>query len=1198
MRKKSFILKWVILFELLLCVLLVVPTDWLNQQYGDSQIEAAKDNFIKLEHEAKVNLESVLNTKKLDDRYNSELISYYLFEEDSLVLWTNNNASVSGLLHTSDVDKKVHLLGDGYYYILKASNRNHNAFAAILLQQKYFHNNTYLQNVFTLNEKLTSKYSLNWGDSGGIEFVNSNKAVIFSLQPYSTKLLYPTITNWQVAIYFLSVVLFLFLTVQWIQNRSIVSNVLAFIVLSLIRFLGFYFQFPEFLYYSELFSPKVFALNEWLPNLGDTILHLLFAFAILWLIVKRMVQNKIHTLGLILMLSSIFLLGALITQLFRGLVISSTISFDLSNLYSLNPYSYLGLLVMCFLLCSIFLLVFKTFSQNKVAKSRTIWLIFLFGIFNYALQYYWGERNITFINWPLVLILFVATIQRYYNGRYNLTRSLFLIVLLSLISSYIILHQTALKERRNMTVMAQKLSEEKDAIAEYLFSKSVEKMKADTLLLSMLEQYWDQPIEVNDYISSNYFKGFWQGYQLQFTFCAPEDRLLVQPDNLEVNCLHFFDERIEKEGTPTGSYPLYLMQSETGRISYLSRISFQIDSSIVYLFAEFNNKRLIENEGYPELLLDQKEISRSINLGELSFAKYEQQELVASAGPYSFSSIIDSIDVKVGSVLKVKDREHNHLYYRLNPTTLLEIVGQRNDWLSAFTTFSYVFTFMAILIVIIALTLKEFPFRVEWRIRDFTTKIQLFIIGILLLSIGMFSIASTYYIKKQYRSKNDKNITEKLRSVLIEVNQKLGDEEVLSDNLSEYMTQVLVKFSNVFYTDINLYSSEGDLIATSRPEIFDIGLKAPLMDAQAYRMMANEKKRIFINNEHIGQLSYLSAYVPFFNNDGQFLAYLNLPYFAKQNELEEEISSFLVSSINIYVVIFCFSIILSVIFANYISKPLQLLRENISKVNIGSSNEIIEWEGSDEISSLVKEYNRMVVKLADSADLLARTERAGAWKEMAKQVAHEIKNPLTPMKLSIQHLKRAADDEAADLDDRINRTSQVLIQQIDALAHIADEFSNFAKMPEPQKVEMDFIPVLRNAVSLFDESEKGNIKLNLNCEHALVKADQDQLIRVFNNIIKNGLQAIPEGREAAIVIEVNRIENDFVIAFKDNGVGIAKEDYSRIFVPNFTSKSSGMGLGLAIVKNSIENSGGTVRFESTVNQGTTFILTLPCLAQE
>lgn len=1198
MRKKSFLLKWAIGIELILFLFLVLPKSWINQQYGNTQLEIAQENFIDLEVEASSNLEKILNSKELEGFVNAGLISYYLFSEDSLVYWSNNNASINATLSNSDIDKKVFLLGDGYYYLQKSTYQKNVAISAILLQQKYFHNNAYLQNGFTLNKQLAKLYSIDTTTNQGIKFKNTNKSVVFSIQSDSPNVEFQSIRDWQISMYFLAIVLFLFILVSWIQNRSIYWYIGAILLLISLRWIGYYFHFPEFLYTSDLFSPKIFALNEWLPNLGDTILHLLFAFAVLWLTVIRMVRKSLKMVGFVLLVVSIFIFGSFITHLFRGLVISSTISFDLSNLYSLNPYSYLGLLVMCFLLCAIFLLIFSAFSQNKLAFKKGIWVLILLGILNYALQYFLGERNIIFINWPFILMLFVAIIQQYYEGRYNLTRSLFLIVLLSFISSYIILHQTALKERRNMAVMAQKLSEEKDVIAEYLFAKSAERMKSDSTLLSMVEHYWERPNVINDYITSNYFKGFWQGYKLQFTFCTAVDRLFVQPDNLELNCLQFFDERIEKEGSPTGSYPLFLMQSETGQISYLSRIAFEVDSSKVYFFAEFNNKRLIENEGYPELLLDQKEISRSINLGELSFAKYEHNELVASAGDYSFSSIIDSLPIEVGSIFKVKDGAHNHLYYRLNSSTILELVGQSNDWLSAFTTFSYVFTIMALLIVLIALVLKKFPIHVEWRIRDFTTKIQLFIIGILLLSIGMFSIASTYYIKKQYRSKNDKNISEKLRSVLIEVNQKLGDEKVLNSSLSEYMMQVLVKFSNVFYTDINLYGSNGELIATSRPEIFEIRLKAQLMDAKAYHMMAKEKRRIFINNEHIGQLSYLSAYVPFFNNDGKFLAYLNLPYFAKQNELEEEISSFLVSSINIYVVIFCFSIILSVIFANYISKPLQLLRENISKVNIGSSNEIIAWEGSDEISSLVKEYNRMVVKLADSADLLARTERAGAWKEMAKQVAHEIKNPLTPMKLSIQYLKRASDDQRADLSQRIDKTTETLIQQIDALAQIADEFSNFAKMPEAQKQTLDFLPILTNAVNLYDELE--NISLETDLIQTSVSIDKDQLLRVFNNIIKNGFQAVPEDitPKIRITATLNELTNSYQIRIEDNGQGISPSDYHRIFVPNFTSKSSGMGLGLAIVKNIIEQSNGRVYFESELGAGTTFILVLPRVAEE
>jgi len=1196
MRNKYIFLRWAILLEFILAILLFIPSGWLNDQYATYQIEKAQDRFIDLEQEADLALNKVLLGESI--RSNAEHISYYLFDHDSLIFWSDNNANIDVYVNKSSTTQRVFLLGEGYYYLKELQNENRRAIAAILVQQKYYHTNSYLQNSFVLNKKLTTTYHFKANESGDVGFKNSEGNVVFSITPASNNFIFESILFVKTTAFFIAILLLLSIVIQWTSKCRFGTAFIASVVLLLLRWVCYYFHFPDFLYQTELFNPKIFALNEWLPNLGDTILHLLFVFTIFWVLVSNQLKKQLSSFRLVLFIGGTYLLGYCITHVFRGLVISSTISFDLSNLFSLNFYSYLGLIIMCFMLCALFLLIANSIRQNTVEFSRTVLFIFLLGIANYLAQYFIGERNIAFINWPMILLLFSATVHRYYSDRYNLTRSLFLILLLSLISSYIILHQTALKERRNMSVMAQKLSEEKDPIAEYLFEKNVEKMQKDSALLQLIQAYWNYPDSVNSYITETYFKGFWQGYELQFTFCSPTDRLLVQPDNLEVNCQRFFTDRIEKDGTTTGSYPLFLMQSETGRISYLSQVEFEIDSFDIVLFAEFNNKRLNENEGYPELLLDQKEISRSISLGALSFAKYENNELIASVGDYSFSSLLDSIHVKVGSVLKVEDGLHNHLYYRLNATTLIELVGQRNDWLNAFTTFSYVFTMLALLIVLIALLLPEFPIQVEWRIRDFTTKIQVFIIGILLLSIGMFSIASTYYIKKQYRVKNDKNISEKLRSVLIEIDQKLGDEDELNQSMNEYMTASLIKFSNVFYTDINLFGADGALIATSRPEIFDIGLKAQLMDAEAYQVMANEKKRIFINSENIGELNYLSAYVPFFNSDGQFLAYLNLPYFAKQDELEEEISSFLVSSINIYVVIFCFSIILSVIFANYISKPLQLLRENISKVNIGTSNEIIEWEGSDEISSLVKEYNRMVVKLADSADLLARTERAGAWKEMAKQVAHEIKNPLTPMKLSIQYLKRASDDNATDLDKRIDRTAQVLIQQIDALAQIADEFSNFAKMPDPQKVVMDFIPVLKNAVNLFDESEKGNIKLQLNCDVANVKADKDQLIRVFNNIIKNALQSIPDGKEAEIKIEVSQNESDYVISFEDNGTGIAKEDYERIFVPNFTSKSSGMGLGLAIVKNSIENSGGTVHFESVINQGTTFILTLPRIGQE
>ena len=208
--------------------------------------------------------------------------------------------------------------------------------------------------------------------------------------------------------------------------------------------------------------------------------------------------------------------------------------------------------------------------------------------------------------------------------------------------------------------------------------------------------------------------------------------------------------------------------------------------------------------------------------------------------------------------------------------------------------------------------------------------------------------------------------------------------------------------------------------------------------------MAINQQTSFIHDEQIGRLEYISVYIPFKNKDGKLLAYVSLPYFAKQTELEKEISAFLVALINIYVLLFALSVIMAIIISNYVTRPLKLIQDKLSKIQLGKTNEPIEWEEDDEIGNLVKEYNRMINELSNSAELLARSERESAWREMAKQVAHEIKNPLTPMKLSVQHLQRMWNDQSPDMDQKLDRITQTLIEQIDTLSSIATEFSNFA----------------------------------------------------------------------------------------------------------------------------------------------------------
>ena len=392
-----------------------------------------------------------------------------------------------------------------------------------------------------------------------------------------------------------------------------------------------------------------------------------------------------------------------------------------------------------------------------------------------------------------------------------------------------------------------------------------------------------------------------------------------------------------------------------------------------------------------------------------------------------------------------------------------------------------------------------------------------------------------------------------------------------------------------------MFDKNGKLLATSRSEIYDTGLLSRRMDRDAYKNIHLQKKVAFINNENIGELNYLSAYVPFTNRKNKFLAYVNLPYFAKQNEFENELSEFFTALINIYGMLFLISVIIAIFFANYISEPLRLIRQKISALQFGQSYEVINWNSNDEIGALVKEYNKKVMELEANAQKLAKSERESAWREMAKQVAHEIKNPLTPMKLSVQHLQRFTNENPAELQEKIKKTTNMLIEQIDTLANIANAFSNFAKMPKANTEKIDLIPIIKNTINLFDEDDKKNysIQLNTKVQSANIVADKNQLIRVFTNLIKNAVQAIPSEKNGTVEITVTTKDNNFEIVVKDNGIGINEEQKNHIFTPSFTTKNKGMGLGLAMVKNIIENIDGTIRFESIPNETTSFIMEIP-----
>jgi nitrogen fixation/metabolism regulation signal transduction histidine kinase len=271
-----------------------------------------------------------------------------------------------------------------------------------------------------------------------------------------------------------------------------------------------------------------------------------------------------------------------------------------------------------------------------------------------------------------------------------------------------------------------------------------------------------------------------------------------------------------------------------------------------------------------------------------------------------------------------------------------------------------------------------------------------------------------------------------------------------------------------------------------------------------------------------------------------------------------------------------------------------MIKEKMQKLTLGGSNEKIEWSGEDEIGHLIVEYNLMVEQLSQKAELLAKSERESAWREMAKQVAHEIKNPLTPMKLSVQYLLRSWNEKDPDWEDRLHRLSDTLIQQIDTLSDIATAFSDFAKMPKSNNEKIELNETISHAIELYKDYD--NIQINFTADENKtynIFADQKQLLRVFNNLIKNSIQSFEINKNGFVDIDIVEQSQQYIIHFRDNGCGIPKEQQAMIFVPNFTTKSKGTGLGLAMVKNIILNLGGDITFESEEGKGTVFTIVLP-----
>ncbi len=400
----------------------------------------------------------------------------------------------------------------------------------------------------------------------------------------------------------------------------------------------------------------------------------------------------------------------------------------------------------------------------------------------------------------------------------------------------------------------------------------------------------------------------------------------------------------------------------------------------------------------------------------------------------------------------------------------------------------------------------------------------------------------------------------------------------------------IYEISQVHDMQLNIYDLNGKLLIKSSESFFRDTTNVQISSHILEELEASRNKRYLKRSEVNGQ-KFQSSYTYITDNKFKPLAILYLPYLQDDQMLRKDLNEFLFKLGEVYLFMLFIAISLSYFLSKYIIKSLNIISEKIIQTRLDKRNEKIEIENaSEEIYALVSAYNSMIDELEESAVKLATGEREQAWREMAKQVAHEIKNPLTPMRLSVQSFQRNFDPNDPDIRKKVEEYCNTLIYQIDTMSTIASAFSNFAKMPAQQNEILNVSKIVKLALDIFNEDY---ILFTSEKEEILAKFDRTQLIRMVTNLVKNATQALENIENPRILVRVEEEETDVCISVSDNGIGITEENKERVFEPKFTTKSSGMGLGLAMVKKLVETYGGSITFTSKRNKGTIFTVRFP-----
>lgn len=469
-------------------------------------------------------------------------------------------------------------------------------------------------------------------------------------------------------------------------------------------------------------------------------------------------------------------------------------------------------------------------------------------------------------------------------------------------------------------------------------------------------------------------------------------------------------------------------------------------------------------------------------------------------------------------------------------------------------------------------------------------RIFISLVIVILLTAFTIGILTFYHFQQTTKVYHENRLARKEKTIIETIDYALTDYETAAsqENIKDILRNRIHQFSDINDIHINLYSLNGNLLLSSQAGVSSNQKKVPI---EILKRISPQDDRYEVRKT-VDENTYLTTYSFIYNSNQKPIAIISLPYKHDDSFLRKELITLLERFLGVVVFVLIAGAWVSWLLSNSITSKLKKVGERLKRTNMTKSNYPIVYNNDDEVKIIVDSYNDMLQQLNQQSEHLLKIEREETWREAARQVAHELKNPLTPMRLQIQSFQRKFDPKEEDIKDKVDEFSVGLIKQVDVITDIAEAFADFTKMPVRKDEEIEITKEIRTALDIFDNDL---IALKISEQPIFINFDSGYLIRVMTNLIKNALQAIPVGVKPEIIINIKKEFNRVVVEIIDNGTGISDEMIDKLFEPKFSTKSSGSGLGLPMVKKIIEEYDGTIRFKNNINAGTTFIFTLPII---